>query len=246
MLEHLKELGLSEGTIKIYEALLQLGPSSLTKIQQKTGMERRNIYDILNKLIEQGLTSYTNEQKKRIYQITNPKTIQEKIQEKRNKLQALEQELPSIFSAYNDKKQPVTATIYRGIEGIKNLLEETLEHKEQHWLGGNSGVEQTQLKNWFKHWMQKRADKKIMMYDLVDKGTYLEGLEPEKTGKHKHHYYERQELPEKLKSPLVIVIYGNKIAQILWLKQPFAFVIESTEAKESFMKWFNYFWKKKK
>ena len=51
-LEILRKIGLSEGEIKVYNALLDLGTSSLNQIHEKTGIERRNIYDILNKLIE--------------------------------------------------------------------------------------------------------------------------------------------------------------------------------------------------
>jgi len=43
---------------------------------------------------------------------------------------------------------------------------------------------------------------------------------------------------------MVILIFGNKIAQILWSEQSFAFVLESAEIKESFMKYFHYFRKK--
>ena len=60
-LDNLKELGLSSGQIQVYAAVLDLGISTLNKIQEKTGIERRNIYDILNKLIEAGLISYTVE-----------------------------------------------------------------------------------------------------------------------------------------------------------------------------------------
>jgi len=57
-LEILRKIGLSEGEIKIYSALVDEGLSSINKIHEKTGIERRNIYDILNKLIEMYQLSY--------------------------------------------------------------------------------------------------------------------------------------------------------------------------------------------
>jgi hypothetical protein len=42
---------------------------------------------------------------------------------------------------------------------------------------------------------------------------------------------------------MVVLIFGDKVAQILWHEQPFAFVLESGEIRESFMKYFHYFWK---
>jgi len=89
-----------------------------------------------------------------------------------------------------------------------------------------------------------RVEKRCKMYDLVDYGTYLEGLKPQDKMQHKKNYYFYQSLPKELKSPMVILIFGNKIAQILWSEQSFAFVLESAEIKESFMKYFHYFRKK--
>ena len=242
-LSNLKELGLSEGQISVYSAVLDLGISTINKIHEKTGIERRNIYDILNKLIEKGFISYTTEKGKRTYQCTNPEKILEEIKFKEKSLKTLEAEIPSIKDLFNLSRVDISAEVYRGEESLKALLNESLNYKEQFWIGGNSGVESTNLKIWFSHWMKERAKRKVWMYDLVDAGTHLEGLEPANFKEHKKMYYKHCQLPRDLKSPMVILIFGNKVAQILWSKQPFAFVLESKEIKESFMKYFYHFWK---
>ncbi len=75
----LKEIGLSDGEVKVYTAVLELGIASINKIHEKVGIERRNIYDILNKLIEKGLVSYTLEKQVKVYQCTYPGKIAEEI-----------------------------------------------------------------------------------------------------------------------------------------------------------------------
>jgi len=241
-LDNLKELGLSEGQISVYSAVLDFGIGSLNRIHEKTGIERRNIYDILNKLIEKGLISYTIEKGKRTYQCTHPNKILEEIKLKKSALQNLEKQLPQIHEMFDISKPEIRAEVFRGNEAIKSLLEESLEYKEQYWIGGNSGVESTPMKNWFKHWMQRRVDRRVIMHDLVDYGTFLEGLNPNDIKTHKKNYYKYCRLPKELKSPMVVLIFGDKVAQILWSKQSFAFVLESTEIKESFMRYFEYFW----
>ena len=151
--------------------------------------------------------------------------------------------MPKIRYFFEKTKPAIRAEIFRGNEAIKALMNEALEYKELYWIGGNSGVQRTPLKYWFGHWMKKRSERKIMMYDLVDYGTFLEGLEPNNTKKHKKEHYKYCQLPKELKSPMVIMIFGNKVAQILWSKQSFAFVLESEDIKQSFMKYFHYFWK---
>jgi HTH-type transcriptional regulator, sugar sensing transcriptional regulator len=245
----LAELGLSEGQISVYSAILELGISSLNKIQEKTGIERRNIYDILNKLIGRGLVSYTLEKGRRTYQCTHPNKIVEEIKEKQRRLKALEKKIPSIKELYGISRPDIKAEVYRGNEAIKSLLNETLEYKESYWLGGNSFENYTavtkDLQRWFNHWMERRVEKKHVMFDLVSHGTWLKGFEPTKIKKHKKKYYRYCSLPKGIYSPMVIVIFGDKVAQILWAKQPFAFILDSKKIRISYMKYFNHFWKGK-
>jgi len=244
-LNELGDLGLSHGQIKVYQALLELGISGVEKIQEKTGLERRAIYDTLNKLIEKGLASYVKEKNKRRYQITNPRHLKEQIEEKEKNLEKLKEKIPKITELFNYKKPLIDAQIYRGNEAMKSLLNEALNYEATYWIGGNSGVEQASedMNLWFKRWTIKRIEQKRLMYDLVDKGTYLQDLNPKDTKKHKKSFYKYCELPKNLQSPMVIIMFGKKVAQVLWGKQSFAFVLESEEVKESFMKYFNYFWK---
>src|SRR3989344_7966275 len=124
----LKELGLTEGQISVYSAVLEKGISTLNNIHEKTGIERRNIYDILNKLIERGLISYTLEKGKRTYQCTHPNTLREEIHKKKAILDNLEKELPSIQEFYTLARPEIGAEVYRGNEAIKTLLHEILAY----------------------------------------------------------------------------------------------------------------------
>ena len=240
-LDGLRELGLSDGQVRVYAAVLELGTGTLHSIQEKTGIERRNIYDILNKLIERGLVTYSIENGKRTYQPAHPNKIMNDLKQRRESLNKIESNLPDMVTLFERSKVPIRAEIFRGVGGVKAMLEEVLTYKESHWIGGNSTALPV-LKKWWDKWMERRAEKKHIMYDLVDYGTWLPGLEPGKISVHKKHYYKYCTLPPKLASPMVIIIYGNNVAQVLWQKT-FSFVIESEEIRNSFMKYFDYFWK---
>jgi HTH-type transcriptional regulator, sugar sensing transcriptional regulator len=242
-LKNLKELGLSDGQISVYSAVLDLGITGLNKIQEKTGIERRNIYDILNKLIEKGLVSYTVEKGKKTFQCTHPNKLLEEIKKKEDSLKDLKQQIPQIKDLFDISKPDIRAEVFRGSEAMKALLNEALEYKASHWIGGNSGVYNTPLKHWWETWMKRRVEKKHVMYDLADYGKVLKDFKIEEIEKNKKNLYKYHQLPEHFSSPMVIIIFGNKVAQVLWTKKPFAFVLESEEIKDSFMKYFNYFWK---
>lgn len=242
----LKELGLSEGQVKVYISVLELGIASLKKIQEKTGLERRSIYDILNKLIEKGLISYTVENNKSTYQCTHPNKLLEDIKEKQKSLKELEDKIPDVKKLFAMSKPDIRSEVYRGNEGVKSLLDEILDYKESFWMGGNSMENYKAVPEgfqiWFYKWMERRVKKKHMMYDLVSHGMFLKGLEPSKKEEHEKKFYKYKSLPDGMYVPLVIVIFGNKVAQIQWDRQSFAFVIESEKAKSSFMKYFHHFW----
>src|SRR3989344_4252811 len=123
-LNELGELGLSYGQIEVYSAVLDLGISTLNKIQEKTGIERRNIYDILNKLIEKGMISYTVEKGKKTYQCTHPNKILEEIKKKEEGLKELEQKIPQIAELFTTHRPDINAEVYRGNEAMKSLLNE--------------------------------------------------------------------------------------------------------------------------
>lgn len=244
-LEILKELDLSNGEVKVYKAILDIGSCNLAAIQERCSIERRNIYDIVNKLIDKGLISYITENNKKTYQATHPNKLLEEIKDKRKSLDKVESLIPEMINLYNIRKPEIKAEVIRGDRGIINLLDEMLDYKESFWMGGNSFENyksvSTGLSLNFKKWMKKRVEKKHFMYDLVSHGTYLEGLDPNKKVEHKKNYYQYNELPKGMYTPMVIIIFGNKVAQVLWKDKPFAFVIESQEVAKSYKKYFNYF-----
>jgi sugar-specific transcriptional regulator TrmB len=247
-LENLTELGLSIGQINVYKSVLEIGNTSLGSIQERTGIERRNIYDILNKLIEKGLISYTIESGKKTYSCIHPSKILEEIKEKENKLTQLQNTIPEMAQLYEMRRPEIKAETIRGDQGVIALLNEMLEYEESFWLGGNSFETYNSVSKGlslnFKKWMKQRAEKKHIMYDLVSHGTHLEGLEPKNLKEHKKQYYKYNQLPKDMYSPMVIIIFGNKVAQVVWRDQPFAFIIDSKEVVESYKKYFDYFWEK--
>ncbi len=243
-LPELKELNLTPGQIKVYQAVLELGTAGIHSIQEKTGLERRAIYDIINKLIQKGFITYIDEKKVRKYQCTHPHNLQEAIEEKQKILETLHSKIPKITDVFTFSKPEIRAEVYRGNESMKALLNEALKHDATYWIGGNSGVEtcSEEMRLFFKRWTKKRVELKKLMYDLVDYGTHLEDFKPDDIENHKKHLYKYCTLPENLQSPMVMIMFGNKVVQVLWSKQSFAFVLDSKELNESFMKYFHYFW----
>ena len=239
-LEVLRRIGLSEGEVKVYGALLEIGITSINNIHEKVCIDRRNIYDILNKLIERGLVSYSEENGKRVFRITNPDKILSYIEEKKANLEEVKGEvskvIPLIQEAFKSQKQELFSEIFRGAEGIKAVWEDMLNYKEVRWLGSGYYVPD-KFPAFFKQWNKRRAENKILTIHLF--------REDKKEVVSKKLFPHSRFLPSEFNgNPTVTVIFGNKVAQFLFGENLFAFVIESKELAENYRGYHRYLWDK--
>ena len=245
----LKEIGLSEGEIKVYSAILESGIAKVNRIHEKTGIERRNIYDILNKLIDKGLVTYAIEQGKRTYQCAHPNKIAEEISEREKSLEALREEIPKITSIYEHAKPEIRVEIYRGNEGMNAIFEDMLNYKENFFIGGSElGVHQRMPLFW-ERWNERRIKKKVKWYDILDYNAFFGIFKKDRRKLKKlkeQKYYEYRILPKDFQSPHVVFIYGDKTANVLWGEKSFAFVMENKEITDSYKRYHAYLWKRLK
>ncbi len=240
MLETLQKLGLSKGEIKVYSAILNTGIAPVNKIHEQTGIERRNIYDILNKLIERGLITYMDENKRRSYQIAHPDKILQYIDEKKEELEQTKKEvakeIPSILEKFHQKSPEIKAEVYRGLEGMKAVWDDMLRSKAIYWIGAGRYMPK-QYSHYFNQWNKKRAHLKIKIYNLLRHELKKEVIP--------YPLEQTKFLPEEFSgSPTVIGIYGNKVVNFLFGENLFAFVIESKELAENYKRYHKYLWEK--
>jgi predicted transcriptional regulator len=241
-----KKIWMSEGEGKVYEAILKTETASVQKIHELVGIERRNVYDIINKLIAKGLVTYTTENRKKVYHVTHPNKIVEYLDEKQGDIveakKELEKELPALVKTYENTKSEVSFQVYRGKEGMKALYEEFLTEKHNYFIGANFAIKKY-LGNFWTRWNARRTEKKVFWHDIVTAKTYDMDL-PMYFKDEKLKHYEFKVLPREFDSPHFIVVYGNKVGNLLWSEPFFAFVIESEQVARNYMDYFHFLWKR--
>ncbi|MBS3051562.1 MAG: TrmB family transcriptional regulator [Candidatus Aenigmarchaeota archaeon] len=238
----LTQIGLSENESKVYMALLDNGALPVSRIHEETGIDRRNIYDVLNRLISKGLATFAIENKKRIFQITSPKRImlfledqKQTINEKKKIAKKILSRLESKFEARTSSAE---AEIYRGYEGIKTIWEDTLNYKEAMMIGAG-GFGHDRMPRYWIAFNRKRIKRGIRWKELVIDSMRNHPMLKEKL-------IESKFLPKELTGPPnVIWIYGSKVTNILWLETtPIAFVVHDRQIAESYRRYFNFLWDK--
>jgi len=235
--QELKVLGLTNGEIKVYSAILNIGISTINNIHEKTGLERRAIYDIINKLIEKGLITYTVEKGKRTYQCAPPNKLKQEINKKKIEIKKFEDLIPGIEDIYKTSKPKINLEVFRGKEGIKAVFEEMLNYKNNFFIGGGYYIMDL-LPHYWPQYNKRRIKSGVKWHSLGRYETRQRKI-PEKK------LLEIRYLPKEFSgSPSVIFIFGNKIVNVLWGEEWFAFMIESKEIAENYKKYFKYLWDK--
>jgi len=235
----LRNLGLSEGEIRIYGALLDLGSASLNRIHESVGIERRNIYDILNKLIGRGLVTYVKENRRRVFQAAHPNRLLGYIEEHRDEIEHIrkdvEREIPALIRRFAVHRPEIGGEIFRGSEGIKAVWEDMLHADAIYWVGSGRYVPKA-FPHFFASWDRRRIERKIWMHNLIR-------AELRQKTRAKYALEKRRFLPREFSgNPAVICVYGIRVVNFLYGKDLFAFVIESKELAENYRQYHKYLW----
>ena len=231
MKEVLIKSGMSDGEAKVYLALLELGPSLAGRISRKTGTHRRNVYDITERLIKKGLVGYIIQNNRRLFEAVSPEKVLYSIKEKEKDFV---EALPNLKLIYERAKEKHETNFYKGTEGLKSIFRDQLDDNKQKEiliLGASKSAFDV-LPFYFKWYDKDRAKKKIKVKIIASE-------EFEK----KIPLSEIRYLPEKYANPLAINIYKDKVALILWRKNPFAILIKEEEIANSYRQYFELMWR---
>lgn len=225
---NLKEAGLTNNEDLVYNALIDLGPSLAGRISRKTGLHRRTVYDVTETLIQKGLVSYILENNRRIFSAVDPQRIIDLLDQKKDLLNPIISELKSKF---NSSKKREKTNFYKGKTGLKMVFESQLEYPEI-LIWGATREAYNSMPYYFKWFNERRKQKKVKIKVITSDRT----IKPKILAETKY-------LAEKYSQPMVINVYGDNVAMILWGKNPFALVIEQKEFAIGYKKYFEILWK---
>ena len=239
-----REIGLTEGEAKVYNALLLLGLSTVGPLAKEADVSLSKIYEILNGLIRKGFASYSMKNKKRYYKATDPDAILLLLKEKEGRLEKLtksfEKEIPKIREMVGERK-PVFAEIFEGFRGIKVFYEgiiETLQPEEEIlFLGIPKTVAET-YEGYFMDWNMRRARKGIKIKALFEAGA-REAAKKRLRFKHT----EIRILPTEILTPAWIIIFQNTVAIAHIGENAVCFAIRDKTIAESYRNNFELLWK---
>jgi sugar-specific transcriptional regulator TrmB len=234
----LEDLGLSHSEIKVYLTLLEIGSSSAGLILEKSKIQNSVLHRALNSLIEKGIISHVLEGKRKIYQAVNPESFFEFIEDKKAKFAEL---LPELKKRQEKSTSRETATIYKGLRGIKEVYEimRTVKAKEYLTYGGGPPTEKLMGLTWWINHHQKRIANKLPSRQVFDKAVKnIGGTEIGKMPLTNIKY-----VSAELAQFQETVIVGEYVAIAVFTETPYAFLIKDKAVAEGYKKYFELLWK---
>ncbi|MBW2991455.1 helix-turn-helix domain-containing protein [Candidatus Woesearchaeota archaeon] len=228
----LEQIGLSQGEINVYLALLKLGSVNVNKIKLETKLHRTTIYDFLDKLINKGLVSYVIKNNVNYYQAAEPEKLLHYTKEMQTRVKSI---MPKLKHLRTQPKEEVIVEVYKGVEGFKSVLNDMLRSKANLvWLG----VDEAKFNKTFSKIIIKqhvRRQKELGIHERLITSDKTECIYDTKTATYRY-------IPEKYFEPTPTAVYADRVMNLIW--EPLtAILMRNKDLANSYKKHFEQLWK---
>ena len=240
----LEKLGLNKNEAKVYYALLQKNQATASELIKLLGMHRSMIYDNLERLVDKGLVSFVVKETKKYFLAEEPDAIIEFLNTKKElidkEIKQANKLMPSVAKLLKTRTEEQEIKVFRGIKGLKKVLAEVLNYKENWVIGmSNASVEVLGTTYW-KNYNLKVDDLGIKEYFLLNtdfKEEYAWDIK-------KHIHFRR--LPSELTQITEITLFGDYVQFVIYATTPTAILIKDKNLFQTFKQQFDFLWKKSK
>ncbi len=246
-MQDLKKIGLTEGEIKVYEALLELGECTKTALANSSGISPSNIYDVTNRLVEKGIISKVEKNGVAHFSPANPRHILDFLDQKEKEIEKekdyVNQILPTLLLKFSETKEKVNVEVFQGWNGMKTVFDDLLSECEKgdrcYAFGASKGESEKVADMFFlKH--SKIRENKGIITNIV----FNEELRKRKERitffiNAKNHIVRFMDQT----TPAEIMMYKNKTCIIILAKEPLVIRVTSDEVMQSFLQYFDVMWK---
>ncbi len=228
MYEKFESAGFSQNEAKAYVALVSYGEMNLKLIEQKTSLHRANLLTVLERLEKKGAIGIIQEGKRKKYFAISPEILFKRLNTEK---EATLKELELTLSGIGKKARTSNISIFKGAEGVKNILDDELESgKTIHAIQSPQNVEAVSG-SYLKISREKRWRKGIKMRIIYDESN----LEYAKNAS--KYPLTDVRISDISLGPVTIDIYGNRTV-LIFGEEPAIIRVENSEVSNAFLKLF--------
>jgi sugar-specific transcriptional regulator TrmB len=245
----LKEVGLTEGESKVYILLLKRGSLKASQISKETGLNRSNLYKIIENLISKKLVFSLITDKVNFFSSTRPERLKELYNQKLSSLREKEKEINEYIKSIETIQSipplegKFAVEVYHGIDEVKEVLSRVLllNKNDIVYSLGKEGLmaEYPKIKYWFHNFIKQRVRKGIKFYAIYNLHEKAKRVHSRFT---RVRYAKLEGMGE-----IEIAFYRDLLMiYVVTEKEPRVIVIKSKEIVNSMIGYFNFLWEKAK
>ncbi|MDP3975932.1 MAG: helix-turn-helix domain-containing protein [bacterium] len=174
LISQLGLLGLSENEAKLFITLLEVGANPVSVVARKAEVTRTTAYAALETLMNKGLVSLVEKNGIQQYAPVSTQMLERYAREQRDHAEAnlklVREMMPQLKSLTGELVMAPKVKYFEGVEGIKNIYQDTLEvlgqlAKEQRVKYAYSSAPQVsdELRDYLDHYIEERRRLKIQI-----------------------------------------------------------------------------------
>jgi len=222
----LRAAGLDSKEAQVYEQILRVGKITPAALLEKIQIKRGDLYNVLRRLEERKLIYSLPDAKKLTCAAAPPEAIEQIIKAKERNLEDAKGRLSMLSSLYNLGMGKPNVRFAEGIEGIKEIFNDTLTAKTEI-------VSYADVDGWMKYlekyaiWYaaerrRRKIKERAIIPDTPEAKKYMAGYNMEVT---KIKFIQH----EKFQFSLEMNIYDNKVSYVTF-REPFISVLIEDQA----------------
>lgn len=241
----LRELGLTEGEIKVYIALIALGQSTSGPIVDQSGVSLSKVYDILERLAAKGLVSHVLKDNTKHFTAADPSRLLVYLRERQDQLKeqeaALAQLTKELATIRDSAVTAETAQVFDGLRGIQTARERTLNimrKGDEIWIIGIARTPYDRLAPYFTEYHARRYRKGIFCHYLYNEYA----RKPFGEMSASYPCSDVRYLPEGIITHAWMEIYADTVTIGINKGKSFSVVIQNQEVADSFKEYAKLLW----
>ena len=236
----LEDIGLTGAEIKVFLTLLELGTSTAGDVVKKSGLQNAVVHRAFHSLSEKGIITYVLEGRIKNYQPIEPKHLLEFIDEKKARIKKL---LPELEAKRALAKKKPQAAIFHGVRGIKELIRMIIDTNAKEFLtyGGAKKSDEVMGTHFWDRFQERKAERGLTSRLLFHLSLKEWGDKVNKNYPQVKVRYTKEGFEELTET----MICGNRVGIIIWLDQPYGFLIGEELAAKSYKRFFEMLWNRK-
>ena len=239
----LQDFGLTRNEAIIYQTLLENGDLTVSKISSRSKIHRRNVYDVLQRLIEKKLVFAILAKGDNKYRPANPHRLVEIVKEKQNKLERI---LPELERQFKVKQAFQQVFIYHNLDGFSSYLSDMLRLKNDVYFVGKAKYWLVpELNDFLKSFIAEMKKLDIKYYAILETqpkekdSWFLKEIKP---------FYKF--LPRHYSTQTACLVFADRLVTLGGLERDelssnvFIYMLVDKNIVDGYRQWFQFIWDK--